>query len=103
MSRKPGDAYRPCNGTEGLAFFEDWCNHCERDKVLNGTADADAALNDPSLWCEIVNRSYGDGPLPEWVWGADGRPQCLKFVRLGEPVINRCERTADMFSTEDAQ
>ena len=41
---KPGEPYRPCNGTEGEFFISMWCEECERDKVMNGQAtheDAD--------------------------------------------------------------
>jgi len=96
---KPGEPYRPCNGTEGEFFHSMWCEECARDKVMSGKATVEDAYKDPSLYCEILNRSFrSDEPLPEWAYGADGQPCCTKFWPADKPIPEpRCEHTADMF------
>ncbi len=97
----PGEPYRPCNGSEGEFFHSMWCENCDRDKVMNGTATIDDADNDPDLYCEILNRSYRDDPLPEWKRGDDGQPMCTEFVPMRKPdepaPVERCPNTSDMF------
>ena len=97
-----GEPYRPCNGSEGEFFISMWCEECDHDKVMNGTATVDDADRDPSLYCEILNRSFrSDEDLPEWTHSDDGQPKCTKFAPMrppGEPdPVERCAHTADMF------
>ena len=100
----PGTQYRPCNGSEGEYFHAMWCEECERDKVMSGQATVEDADIDPSLYCEILNRSFrSDEPLPEWTYGKDGQPCCTQFVPRGQPIPTRCEHTADLFSGCDQQ
>jgi hypothetical protein len=99
----PGEPYRPCNGSEGEYFHAMWCEECERDKVMSGQATVEDADKDPDLYCEILNRSFRDEPLPEWTYGEDGQPCCTKFVPRGQPIPYRCERTADLFSGGEPQ
>jgi hypothetical protein len=94
---KPGEPYRPCNGTEGEYFHSMWCEECERDKVMNGDATVEDADADSDLYCEILNRSFRDDPLPEWTYGEDGQPRCTAFVPKGQIQPTRCEHTSDMF------
>lgn len=101
---KPGESYRPCNGSEGEYFHAMWCEECERDKVMNGSANIDEADHDPDLYCEILNRSFrSDEPLPEWTYGADSQPCCTQFVPKGTAATVRCEHTADLFANAPAQ
>lgn len=97
---KPGEPYRPCNGTEGEFFISMWCEECERDKVMNGQATHEDADKDPDLYCEILNRSMRDEPLPEWTHGENGQPCCTQFVPIGQPIPNRCKHTPDMFGEQ---
>lgn len=53
-SRMPGDAYRPCNGTEGEYFHSMWCDNCAR--VAHGHREGRDAGDDD--WCEILGRSF---------------------------------------------
>ena len=93
----PGQPYRPCNGTEGEFFMSMWCEECERDKVLTGRATDEQANHDPSLYCEIIGRSFrSDEPLPEWTYGKDGQPCCTKFVPRGEKIVERCPHTLEL-------
>lgn len=96
---KPGEQYRPCNGSEGEYFQAMWCENCERDKELNGTAFREGREAGDDDWCEIVGRSYREPePLPEWVYGQDGQPCCTAFVPMGRPIPPpRCEHTVDLF------
>lgn len=101
---KPGESYQPCNGSEGEYFQAMWCEECERDKVMNGSATIDEADHDPDLYCEILNRSFrSDEPLPEWTYGADGQPCCTQFVPKGTAATARCEHTADLFANTPAK
>jgi hypothetical protein len=95
-----GTPYMPCNGTEGEYFHAMWCEECERDKVMSGQATTEDADKDPDLYCEILNRSFRDEPLPEWVYGEDGQPKCTAFVPVGTPIVERDDRTLDMFASE---
>ena len=62
-----------------------------------------AKNQDPSLYCEILGRSFSEDTIPEWVHGADGQPCCTQFVPKGQPLPTpRCEHTADMFDTRTA-
>ena len=100
---KPGDPYRPCNGSEGEFFIAMWCEECEHDKVMNGSAKMDDADRDPDLYCEILSRSFRDEPLPEWNYGDDGQPRCANFAPIGTVVLPRCEHTTDMFETPNVE
>lgn len=102
---KPGEPYRPCNGSEGEYFHSMWCEECAHDKVMNGSATVEDADADPSLYCEILNRSFrSDEPLPEWVHGDDGQPKCTQFMRYVEDAppseVVRDDKTIDMFGME---
>lgn len=101
-ANKPGEPYRPCNGSEGEYFQSMWCEECDRDKVMNGTATMEEADQNPELYCSILNCSYRDDPLPEWTYGADGQPCCTEFVpkrERGAPELpERCPNTLDMFA-----
>jgi hypothetical protein len=89
-----GQQWMPSNGTEGEIFWSEWCSHCERDKVMNGTVwEEDAGDGD---LCQILSASFA-GEATEWVYGADGQPTCSAFVPCGEPVRDRCPHTPDMF------
>ena len=85
---KPGDPYRPSNGTEGLGFMEVWCFECERDRsFMDGTGDG----------CEIAARVLAlkpgeDGYPSEWTYNEEGRPVCTAFVEIGKAVPTDIER-----------
>lgn len=94
----PGDRYRPSNGTEGEFFHSMWCEECARDKLMSGEATQEECDADPSLYCQILNNSFSGDGVAEWVYGKDGQPCCTAFSPLGQPIVERCDRTADMFS-----
>lgn len=99
MTRKPGESYRPCNGSEGEYFHSMWCEECERDKEMNGTVFREGREASDDDWCEILGRSFrSDEALPEWIYGDDGQPKCSMFVPLGRGIAPpRCQHTPDMF------
>lgn len=74
--------YTPANGTEGEAFFENWCCHCSRDKAMREGADFDDC--DDNELCEIIAASFR-GPVKEWIEDETG-PRCTAFVKAGEPI-----------------
>lgn len=99
--RKP---YRPSNGTEGMSFISQWCGNCKRDRVANGSVEADDA-KDEDL-CQIVAATFAhdidDPEYPvEWIRDADGRPCCTAFEDSGDPdgvsVAMRDDRTGELF------
>ncbi len=98
FERTPGERYQPCNGTEGEFFHSMWCEECARDKLMNGECTQEEADRDPDgCYCMVLNLSFQDGGVPEWVIGEDGQPMCTAFVPKGQPIPNRCEHTPDMF------
>lgn len=75
--------YTPANGTEGEAFFENWCCHCARDKAMREGADFDDCDDDEV--CEIIAAGF-TGPVKEWVLDDDGQPRCTAFVEYPKPI-----------------
>jgi len=93
-----GKPYMPSNGSEGEAFHGMWCEKCERDKVMNGSASMDDAWHNPDLYCSILSQSFAVDELPEWKFNAEGWPTCTAFVPKGEKLPTpRCRETPDMF------
>lgn len=92
-----GKPYRPGSGTEGMAFDDQWCAHCARDKAYRDGGD-DA---DPAIACQILSNTLvyaiNDVGYPkEWIYGRDGRPCCTAFTT--DPTCPvRCDKTIDMF------
>lgn len=92
----PPQPYMPSNGTEGYSFIESWCTHCARDRASNGQFDwSSGAEPDESDYCPILNASFR-GEAREWIY-RDGRPVCTAFVDVGNPIVDRCQHTPDMF------
>ncbi len=96
---RPVTLYRPSSGTEGESFFTNWCSHCVKDKPLSEGKWFDDC--GPGEVCDLIGNSMAfdiDHELypKEWIYGADGRPQCLAFEPKGKPY--RCPKTVDMFN-----
>jgi hypothetical protein len=71
--------YRPSNGTAGMAFDEQWCSRCERDRARREDPGADG--------CGILNATLvndvNDPDYPsEWTYDASGAPRCTAFVKI---------------------
>lgn len=99
---KPGEPYRPCNGSDGEYFIGMWCEECARDKEMNGTVYREGREATDEDWCEILGRSYrSDEPLPEWIYGEDGQPRCTAFVKLGDSLPVRDDLTLDLFAESE--
>ncbi len=94
MSDKPGDLYRPSNGTEGHCFFDVWCCHCARDKAMREGANFDDC--DDNEKCDIIAASFC-GPVPEWIYGEDGVPKCTAYVEAGQPIVEVDTHTLSLF------
>lgn len=91
----PGAQWIPSNGTEGLIFFSDWCQRCQRDKAMREGADLDEC--DDNELCEIIAASYR-GVAVEWREMPDGQTICTAFVEAGKDIPDpRCQHTVDMF------
>lgn len=91
-----GQQYEPSNGMEGSVFHEEFCCRCERDKEMNGTCHAEGREAGDDDWCSILGASFR-GEAKEWVYGPDGHPTCTAFIPMGQPGVQRCEKTPDMF------
>ncbi len=87
------EPYLPSNGTEGHAFFESWCCHCQRDKAMREGADFDEC--DDNEKCEIIAASFR-GPVPEWIDDESG-PRCTAFVKAGDTIPQIDTHTLDLF------
>ena len=98
--------YQPSNGTEGCAFWDEFCDYCERDRAFREAAEPAAEDG-----CEILARSLAfditDPRYPrEWCY-VDNKPTCTAFERElvsfdgTKPPTPRCSRTLDMFDQED--
>ena len=77
MRGKPGEIYRPANGTEGMDFEERFCERCWRDRRYRATGDGSG--------CSILSRVFTMDPREkgypkEWVYDADGLPTCTAFA-----------------------
>ncbi len=104
----PGASYEPCNGTEGMAFMEAFCESCVHDKALNGTKDPD--ICDDADYCHIVAASMifhinCKGYPPEWIYDEHGCPTCTAWEAIPEPKVRlseceRCPDTLDLFGEE---
>lgn len=91
---KVGQQWVPSNGTEGSIFQDSWCCQCQRDGVMNGTADSDVEEN----WCSIIAASYR-GEAKEWQYDASGQPCCTSFQPLGADLRDEWDKfTPDLFA-----
>ena len=93
------EKYRPSNGTEGMAFFSQWCEHCVRDKAMREGEPIEEC--DDTEVCSIIGDTFAyevdDPKYPiEWIIDAEG-PKCTAFIPSGEPLPQRCTLTSDMF------
>lgn len=95
----PVSKYRPSNGTEGIAFIENWCGNCARSGGPGKPDDTGSEL----MGCSITGRTMAfDIEEPEypteWQRTDDG-PTCTAFVHIGDAVPPpRCPNTLDMFA-----
>ena len=97
---KDGTPYRPSNGTEGCAFYEDWCCKCQHDKPMSEGKDFDCCSDGET--CKIIADTLAydvDEPEypKEWTWQA-GSPTCSKFLSVDDetPRISNEERAANL-------
>ena len=85
------EPYMPSNGSEGEAFFEAFCAHCERDRAFRDTNyEGDGALG-----CQILAASYRGEQQVEWIEDERGARCTAYTTDPSKPV--RCDKTADMF------
>ena len=80
MTEAPLRFYRPANGTEGVAFFENWCTNCAKDAAMREGKELDEC--DDSEVCPIIANSFV-GKVKEWVYDAQGFPTCTAFEEYG--------------------
>ncbi|MEE9222995.1 MAG: hypothetical protein V3V40_06020 [Nitrosomonadaceae bacterium] len=96
----PGEKYRPCNGSEGESFMEDWCFQCARDKHLSEGKYYDECSDDEVCGIVAITMAYDeedDEYPPEWTYDDRGKPCCTAFLNPGDEIKVRCSRTTDMF------
>ena len=96
--------YRPSNGTEGMCFFEGWCERCARDKEMSEGKPFDECSDDEI--CSIIADSFAfdvtDERYPsEWIYDANGEPCCTAFIPAGEAIPPPVDdKTLDLFGGE---
>ena len=95
--------YRPSNGTEGMCFFEGWCERCARDKEMSEGKPFDECSDDEV--CSIIADTFAfdvdDERYPrEWIYDENGEPCCTAFIPAGEPIPVRDTTTLDLFGSE---
>lgn len=71
--------YRPSNGTEGMCFMEQFCDHCIHERY-------NQTLNDDDKKCTILSNTMTydvtDEKYPvEWTYNEQGEPICTAHVR----------------------
>ena len=70
-----GTAYQPSNGTEGMAFYSAFCDHCIYETYNEATRDPGCPIIAAATRCTIGDPDY---PV-EWQYGPDGQPTCTKW------------------------
>jgi hypothetical protein len=90
----PGEQWEPSNGTDGGCFIDEWCSRCSRDKPMSEGKDFDDC--GPEELCEELAASFR-GEAKHWRTLPDGEAVCLLFHPVGQPIIERCPNTKDMF------
>lgn len=99
MSNKPW-RWMPSNGSEGEAFWEQWCMNCARDLPMSQGKNIDECSDDEK--CQILADSFVCETIKEWVVGKNGRPECTAFVHVDEETpAQRCQLTIDMFDQQE--
>lgn len=76
---KPGEKYRPSNGTEGDCFTHDHCGQCIHEKFWHTQKHGDKQ-------CEIFSRTllynHWEPQYPsEWTYNEIGEPVCTEFKK----------------------
>lgn len=76
-----GKKYRPCNGTEGMIFDDEWCERCIHDRKYRETQDGKdgCKIIAAVLMHEVDEPEYP----PEWVYDSEGYPCCTAFIDKG--------------------
>lgn len=72
------NSYVPSNGTEGMAFIEEFCDNCIHEKWSHTHNDDDKKCDilSRSMLCSVTEKDYPR----EWQYVA-GRPTCTAFVK----------------------
>lgn len=86
--------YQPSNGTEGIAFIEEYCMDCIKDNEEN------------EIFCPILTKTFvsdvNDDDYPkEWICDDDGKnPRCTAFTTEEELIIPQDTETMNLFGDE---
>lgn len=75
---RPGESYRPSNGTEGELFMDLWCAQCPRD-----SESSPCPILLASMAFEVDDPKYPK----EWVHDAAGQPSCTGFFQDPPAVV----------------
>lgn len=70
---KPGEKYRPSNGTEGECFMEHHCYHCIHDNGKDKICD----ILTRSMCCDKTDKEYPE----EWTYEESGRATCTSWKK----------------------
>lgn len=73
---KPGDKYRPSNGTEGEIFEENYCAKCRFYDAQEGVLTVcSKELQDRAMIFDIDSPKYPS----EWTYTEQGKPTCTAW------------------------
>lgn len=73
---KPGEAYRPSNGTEGEGFHESYCYQC-----LHTNPDPEGEKQ-CQIWMKALCYNTNEPEYPkEWTYDDQGKPTCTNHVK----------------------
>lgn len=67
------ERYRPSNGTEGIGFYENWCERCRHDRPDD--EDGGCRILCRTLMFNVDEPGYPD----EWIYDDTGNPTCTAF------------------------
>ena len=69
--------YRPSNGTEGMIFYDQWCNECVREIPVRERGDFEHGCQ---IYADTQVLSIDEEGYPEeWTYDKDGEPCCTAF------------------------
>lgn len=83
--------YCPSSGSEGMGFYEAFCNHCQRDAGYRRTLIGPGC----TILANTMLYDIEDSRYPsEWIYSDEDSPVCTAFEQEKTPDEKRAERAA---------
>lgn len=97
---QPIKLFKPTSGTEFFGFVGEWCSQCTRDKSLSESIPINECTQ--AELCPIISKTAAydidDKDYPrEWHYSEKNLPMCSAFIHKGDVILQRCDRTIDLF------